>query len=181
MAGDEPEVGDKASWNWNGAQPEGEVAEKKTEGEVSIQSKRGNTIRKPAQQDDPAIHLSRPGNDVVKNASELQVEEKKSDASGEKDAGEEKGETHGGAKKRKADDEGEGKREVKKARGRPKGTTGRGEKKTSTANGEKKPRGRPKKESGAASGGPKKEKKSKQDGKPMAPPTGIGKRTRSQK
>ena len=180
-----------ASWSWNGAQPGGEVAEKKTEGEVSIQSKRGNTIKKSAQPNDPAIHLSRPGNDVVKNASELQVDEKKSGGakSDEKDDGEgEKGEeeTNGdtGGKKRKADDEGEGNGEAKKARGRPKGAPGKGEKKAAapaaTTNGEKKARGRPKKEGGATDGA-KPEKKLKKEGKAKAPPTGVGKRTRSQK
>ncbi|KAL9098807.1 MAG: hypothetical protein Q9163_005595 [Psora crenata] len=179
MAKDLAEVGDRASWDWNSAQPEGEVSEKKTEGEVSIQSKRGNTIKKSAQPDDPAIKLSRPGNDVVKNQSELQVEEKKGDESGEKEGGAQKEEAGGDAKKRKAEDEGEGNGEAKKARGRPKGTTGKGEKKAPPTNGEKKRRGRPKKEGGAA-GGLKKEKKPKER-KAVAPPTGIGKRTRSQK
>ena len=80
-----------ASWNWNGSAPSGEVAEKKTEGEVSVQSKRGNTIKKAAQPNDPAIALTRSGNDVVKNQSELQVEEKKSGGSeeGEGEEGEE--------------------------------------------------------------------------------------------
>lgn len=54
-----------------------------------MQSKRGNTIKKQAKPDDPAIALSRPGNDVVKNQSELQVDEK---ASGEKASGEKAGE-----------------------------------------------------------------------------------------
>ncbi|KAG8526019.1 uncharacterized protein KY384_000781 [Bacidia gigantensis] len=79
MASDEPEIGDKATWNWNGATPGGEVSEKKTEGEAAVTSKRGNTIKKAAKPDDPAIALSRSGNDVVKNQSELQVEEKHPD------------------------------------------------------------------------------------------------------
>ena len=190
-----------ASWSWNGSHPSGEVAEKKAEGEVSIQSKRGNTIKKSAQPDDPAIHLSRPGNDVVKNASELHVDEKKSsdaaadgaadDAATEEEPEKEeepaekqkpaqKEKTNGttpakkGGVKRKANDEGEGNGE-KKVRGRPKGMA----KKESTgeSNGEKKTRGRPKKEGGAI-----KEKKPKTEKpmKPKAPPSGVGKRTRSQ-
>lgn len=125
-----------ASWNWNGSAPSGEVAEKKAEGEVSVQSKRGNTIKKSAQPNDPAIHLARPGNDVVKNQSELNVEEKASggDANGteEKDdaAAEEQPEaTPAKAKapakspvnKRKATKEADPDKEAKKARGRPKG------------------------------------------------------------
>ena len=68
-----------ASWNWNGSTPSGTVAEKKTEGEASVTSKRGNVIKKAAKPDDPAIALSRSGNDVVKNQSELEVEEKHPD------------------------------------------------------------------------------------------------------
>jgi hypothetical protein len=47
------------------------------EGEASIESKKGNTITKAAKPNDPAVHVTRPGNDVVKNASELEVEEPK--------------------------------------------------------------------------------------------------------
>lgn len=116
-----------ASWNWNGSTPSGEVAEKKTEGEVSIQSKRGNTIKKAAQPNDPAIHLARPGNDVVKNQSELHVDERKSGDGEEAEKKEEitnkeapKSDKKG--EKRKVDDEAEGDGEgAKKARGRPKG------------------------------------------------------------
>lgn len=67
------------SWTYGGSHPAGEVAEKKDEGEVAIQSKRGNTITKAAEPDNPAVHVTRPGNDVVKNQDELQVEEKKAD------------------------------------------------------------------------------------------------------
>ena len=187
-----------ASWNWNGSTPSGEVAEKKTEGEVSIQSKRGNTIKKAAQPNDPAIHLARPGNDVVKNQSELHVDERKS---GDGEEAEEEEETTNKeapksdkkGEKRKAEDEAEGDGEgAKKARGRPKGAVGAAKKekpepktkkekaaKPATAtNGEKKVRGRPK---GTDSDKPAKEKKPKKERpeKPKAPATGIGKRTRS--
>lgn len=67
------------SWTYGGSHPSGEVAEKKEEGEVAIQSKRGNTIAKAAEPDNPAVHVTRPGNDVVKNQDELQVEEKRAD------------------------------------------------------------------------------------------------------
>ncbi|KAL8934506.1 MAG: hypothetical protein Q9216_005878 [Gyalolechia sp. 2 TL-2023] len=64
------------SWAYGGGRPGGEVAEKKDEGEIAIQSKRGNTIKRNAEPDNPAVHVSRPGNDVVKRQSELDVEEK---------------------------------------------------------------------------------------------------------
>merc|ERR1711939_501804 len=48
MPSDEPEKGDKVSWNWGGGAPGGTVTEKKTEGEVSITSKKGNKVKKNA-------------------------------------------------------------------------------------------------------------------------------------
>lgn len=187
-----------ASWNWNGSTPGGQVAEKKSEGEVAIQSKRGNTIKKDAKPGDPAIHLERPGNDVVKNQSELQVDEKKAsgdkgDNEGEEKKTEEPNGTNG--TKRKADDEPEAEGDdeekaqpsAKKAKaGRPKAAEKEKKEKAppkkkaekeekpeaaaadAGADGPKKSRGRPK-------GGAKKEKKA------PAPPTGVGKRTRSNK
>ncbi|KAA6410501.1 MAG: hypothetical protein FRX48_05923 [Lasallia pustulata] len=76
MASEEPEKGDQASWQWSGGRPSGEVVEKKTEGELAIQSKKGNTIKKNASADNPALHMARPGNDVVKRQSEVEVVEK---------------------------------------------------------------------------------------------------------
>jgi hypothetical protein len=64
------------SWNWGGGAPGGTVAETKDEGGIAIKSKRGNTIKKNASPDNPAVHITRSGNDVVKRASELTVEEK---------------------------------------------------------------------------------------------------------
>ncbi|KAI0154710.1 hypothetical protein GGR57DRAFT_109074 [Xylariaceae sp. FL1272] len=72
----QPEKGDKVSWNWGGGAPGGKVAETKSQGEIAIKSKRGNTIKKNASPDNPAVHVSRSGNDVVKRASELNVEQK---------------------------------------------------------------------------------------------------------
>lgn len=65
-----------ASWSWNGAHPSGEVAEKKTDGDLAITSSRGNTIKASGSPSDPAVHLARPGNDVVKKQSDLTVESK---------------------------------------------------------------------------------------------------------
>ncbi|KAI1343683.1 hypothetical protein F5Y15DRAFT_174357 [Xylariaceae sp. FL0016] len=76
MAREEPEKGDKVSWNWGGGAPGGTVAEKKHDGPVEIKSKRGNTIKKKGEPNNPAVHIERSGNDVVKKASELTVEEK---------------------------------------------------------------------------------------------------------
>lgn len=196
-----------ASWNWNGSAPAGEVAEKKAEGEVAVQSKRGNTIKKSAQPNDPAIHLARPSNDVVKNQSELNVEEKASggDANGTKEKDDKAAEktpeaTPAKAKapakspgnKRKATEEPEQEKEVKKSRGRPKGAAAapkekkeakekkeKKKEKPAPAEKEKKGRGRPAKDPGAPKSTPK-AKKEKKPVKPAAKPVGVGKRTRSQ-
>lgn len=88
------------SWSWGGGQPGGEAVEVAEKGEIAIESKKGNTIKKNADPENPAVHVSREGNDVVKRASELEVEEegdkhkeggddKKEDGEGEeKDEGE---------------------------------------------------------------------------------------------
>lgn len=47
-----------------------EVAEK---GDIEIKSKKGNTIKKNASPDDPAVHIERPGNDVVKRMHEVSI------------------------------------------------------------------------------------------------------------
>ncbi|OTB00326.1 hypothetical protein M426DRAFT_324374 [Hypoxylon sp. CI-4A] len=64
------------SWNWGGGAPGGTVAETKDHGAIEIKSKRGNTIKKKADPSNPAAHIERSGNDVVKRSSELTVEEK---------------------------------------------------------------------------------------------------------
>jgi hypothetical protein len=46
--------------------------------------KHDNTIKKNAAPDNPAVHIERSGNDVVKRASELNVEEKASDSASSK-------------------------------------------------------------------------------------------------
>jgi hypothetical protein len=72
------------SWNWGSGKPGGTVAEKKTSGEIAIKSKRGNTIKKNASADNPAVHVERSGNDVVKRESELNMEKKGSGGGGKK-------------------------------------------------------------------------------------------------
>ncbi|KAI0409286.1 hypothetical protein F4802DRAFT_593565 [Xylaria palmicola] len=76
MTTEEPQKGDKVSWSWGGGAPGGTVAETKDEGEIAIQSKRGNTVKKNASPDNPAVRIERSGNDVVKRASELTVDKK---------------------------------------------------------------------------------------------------------
>lgn len=189
------------SWQYGSSHPSGEVVEKKAEGEIAIQSKRGNTIKKKAEPGDPAVHITRPGNDVVKNQSELKVDEK---ANGAAEAEVEADKEEGAAKedeaapkigeKRKADAE-EEEEPKKKARGRPKKSDAPAVKKApapkkaakvadkkeakpadTTEESAKKARGRPKKEGGAEKS-PAKTKKTKSATK--ANGTGVGSRTRS--
>ena len=169
------------SWNWGSGAPGGKVAETKEHGEIAIQSKRGNTIKKNAEPGNPAVHIERSGNDVVKRASELNVEEKASGSSSSKKR------EH---KDDKEEDGGDGPitentdgKDVKKQRTEKKSTktdkkntkaSEEGPKKTET-NGDAAPKkkapGRPK---GTASGGAK----AKKDPKPRSN-EGIGSRTRS--
>jgi len=67
--------GDKVSWNWNGNHPSGTVGEVKA-GEVTVTSHRGNEISKTGDESNPAVHIERSGNDVVKTANELDIENK---------------------------------------------------------------------------------------------------------
>ncbi|KAI4861691.1 hypothetical protein F4820DRAFT_464504 [Hypoxylon rubiginosum] len=82
MGDEKPEKGDQVSWKWGGGAPEGTVAETKDHGAIEIKSKRGNTIKKKADPGNPAVHIERSGNDVVKRASELTVEIKSSGKGG---------------------------------------------------------------------------------------------------
>ncbi|KAK1051730.1 hypothetical protein LTR74_016695 [Friedmanniomyces endolithicus] len=70
------EKGDEVSWQWSGGRPGGTVDEVKDHGELSVTSKKGNEIKKKADPEDPAVKISRPGNDVVKRAHELEIDEK---------------------------------------------------------------------------------------------------------
>lgn len=176
----------RVAWNWGGGAPEGEVVDKKEEGDVSITSKRGNTIKKNAEPENPAIHVGRSGNDVVKKASELEVVEEgakgkgksKSPAPPKKKKGKEEGKEEGKTEeenaangKKREHEEASG--EEPKADAKPKKATkaAKGDTPSSAANGElKKGRGRPKKSDSEA--------KPKKAPKPRAT-EGIGSRTRS--
>ncbi|KAG6872451.1 hypothetical protein C0995_009708 [Termitomyces sp. Mi166 len=87
------------SWKWGTSEPSGTVAEVKTEGKLEIETK-GKLVHKNADPSNPAVHVERTGNDVVKRASELTKLTSSADsdsaepsAPGEKDgAGKESGE-----------------------------------------------------------------------------------------
>ncbi|KAJ5047252.1 uncharacterized protein L3040_003090 [Drepanopeziza brunnea f. sp. 'multigermtubi'] len=81
MPADKIQEGDKVSWNWGGSHPSGVAAEVK-EGDVSVTSHKGNEITKHGEEGNPAVHIARSGNDVVKKASELQVDSKASRSNG---------------------------------------------------------------------------------------------------
>ncbi|KAJ3576699.1 hypothetical protein NP233_g245 [Leucocoprinus birnbaumii] len=77
MAEKNIDVGDKVQWNYGGSHPQGVAAEiKDHKGEkVQIESKKGNTITRNADPDNPAVLVERQGDgnnqDVVKRMSEL--------------------------------------------------------------------------------------------------------------
>jgi len=174
MAGGEPEIGDKVSWNWGGGAPGGTVAEKKTEGEIAIQSKKGNTIKKNASKDNPAVHISRSGNDVVKRVSELNVDKKGSGGSKRKHEDQEEKEDKNEDEIEKND---QGK-DVRAGGKKQKKGTNQKEKETDDTKpkANEKKAGRPKGSDGAKSAA----KKEKKPSKPRNT-EGISGRTRSQK
>ncbi|TFK51178.1 hypothetical protein OE88DRAFT_1735126 [Heliocybe sulcata] len=63
--------GQKVSWKWGSGNPSGEVAEIVTEGKAVVTSSKGNTVSRNAREGDPAVEITRKGNDVVKLAHEL--------------------------------------------------------------------------------------------------------------
>jgi Hypervirulence associated proteins TUDOR domain len=150
------------SWNWGSGAPGGTVAEKKKEGEVSVKSKKGNVIKKKASPDNPAVAIERSGNNVVKKASELNIE-KKAGGGGQKRKSE---------NKQEADGEDEDDDLTKNEEGKEVRASGKKQKtgKENGVDGEMKSKGRPK-----GSGGAKKEKK---QSKPRSA-EGVGSRTRS--
>ncbi|KAG6893885.1 hypothetical protein C0992_008291 [Termitomyces sp. T32_za158] len=70
MADKNLQEGDEVSWKWGTSEPTGTVAEMKTEGKLEIETK-GKLVHKNADPSNPAVHVERSGNDVVKRASEL--------------------------------------------------------------------------------------------------------------
>jgi Hypervirulence associated proteins TUDOR domain len=135
------------SWNWGSGQPSGNVVETKTEGEIAIKSKRGNTIKKNASPSNPAVHVGRSGNDVVKRASELNVEEKASGSTAKE---------NGTADKKRDHDEVDGDDETAAA-----ATNEAGDKPAEKEELVKKPAAKKQKKEPAAAGRKKKEKEEK--------------------
>ncbi|KAM3421730.1 hypothetical protein BST61_g2110 [Cercospora zeina] len=74
MADNEIKEGDSVSWQWSGSRPGGTVAEVKEQGKAEITTKNDNVVSKNAEPDNPAVVIERSGNNVVKKASELDVE-----------------------------------------------------------------------------------------------------------
>jgi len=96
---DQPiQKGDEVSWKWGSGKPSGTVDNVVKEGDISITSDKGNVIKKNASPENPAVHVAREGNDVVKRASELTVEDKANgaDKSSDKTADEEAGQKETG-------------------------------------------------------------------------------------
>lgn len=97
------------SWKWGSSgHPSGTVAEIKTHGALEIESK-GKRVRRNADLDNPAVHVVREGNDVVKRASELTKEssapyiEKRDKRTTVKEGVEEKKVTEAGEKRDRSD------------------------------------------------------------------------------
>lgn len=93
------------SWQWGGGAPGGTASEVATEGELKMETKSGNEVKKNADPENPAVRVERSGHDVVKRASELDVEEegpKHKDGEDKKDEGEKNGEEKNGEEKDEA-------------------------------------------------------------------------------
>jgi len=58
-------------WSWGAGHPSGTVEEIQTHGKLEIESK-GKKVHKNASEENPAVHVGREGNDVVKRMSELE-------------------------------------------------------------------------------------------------------------
>ena len=185
-------------WNYGSGKPTGEVAEVVTEGEAKVVSKKGNEIKKNADPENPAVKLSRPGNDVVKRASELEIDEKgdkaAKDAPAEKEEEEAAAPAENGAdeaktgEKRKADDEGAEDEEKKDDEDEEPAAAAKGKKQktakaASATNGEKKDKAEPKKKGRPAAkekengGAEKKDTKAKRAPKKAATESGEPRRS----
>ncbi|EIW52545.1 uncharacterized protein TRAVEDRAFT_40297 [Trametes versicolor FP-101664 SS1] len=68
---DKLEEGQHVSWRWGNGNVEGDIAEIVEEGKAQVTSNKRNTITRTAREGDPAVKITRKGNDVVKLAHEL--------------------------------------------------------------------------------------------------------------
>ncbi|KAI9693565.1 MAG: hypothetical protein M1820_009131 [Bogoriella megaspora] len=175
MADKEIKEGDEVSWQWSGGRPGGTAAEVAKEGEVAIQSHRGNTIKKNAEPDNPAVHVERPGNDVVKKASELDVEEEgpKHNGGEGKSGGKKGGKEAKTGGKREAEDKADGDDDAKKQ----KTEEVNGEEDAKGKKGKGTGRGRPKKAEGESKAKAEKKEKPKKEPKKAATADGQPRRS----
>ena len=125
-----------------------------------MKSKKGNIITKNAEPSNPAVAIERSGNNVVKKASELNIEKKANSGQKRKSEGKQEG-----------DDDLTKNKDGKEVKASGKKQKTEKQVNGAAAEGEKKGKGRPKK----GEAGPKKEKKA---AKPRST-EGVGSRTRS--
>ncbi len=164
------------SYAWGSGRPGGEVTEVAKDGEVTMETKRGNEVKKKGEPENPAVYISRDeGHDVVKKASEIDIEEKKGGGSSDKEDKEDKeaekddkaeeknGEPQTGDKRSAEETSEEKKDEEDKEEGKAKGKGAKKQKAEPKENGEApKKKGRPAKgANGAAAAAPKKNKEPK--------------------
>lgn len=73
-----PEKGDVVSWKWSGGQPSGRVIDVNV-GETQITTEKGHTVARHGTDADPAVEIKSDttGSTVLKKASEIRVEQKK--------------------------------------------------------------------------------------------------------
>ncbi|KAM7188170.1 hypothetical protein V8F20_010666 [Naviculisporaceae sp. PSN 640] len=69
-----PQEGDQVQWKWGSGHPQGTVSQTASTGDITIETQRGNTVKKNADPENPALLITREsGQDVVKRASEVEV------------------------------------------------------------------------------------------------------------
>ena len=82
------------TYAWGSGQPGGTVTQVESNADVTMETKKGNEVKKHGEPENPALYIERDGHDVVKKASEVEVSEKadkpKESESEKKTDGEEK-------------------------------------------------------------------------------------------
>ena len=64
------------TYAWGSGQPGGVVTQVETNDSVTMETKSGNEVQKHGEPENPALYIAREGHDVVKKASEVEVEGK---------------------------------------------------------------------------------------------------------
>ncbi|KAG6828322.1 hypothetical protein H0H92_008385 [Tricholoma furcatifolium] len=122
--------GDEVSWKWGTSEPTGIIAEVRNSGQLEIESK-GKLVHKNADPSNPAVHVERSGNDVVKRASELK---KLNPVEGEStEASISQNKTEAPATQETADQDAAGEAKEKEANDKAAPKKGRGRRKSSAA------------------------------------------------